>query len=146
MALIWIDEREDRRMDAKKIKETRQRLSSEYEKLIKSINRSRLAAEEIQLENTEDEGDLATISHDRDLLYNLHEGGFTRLRFIQEAIKNIDRGQYGECTSCGKDINEKRLEAVPWATTCLHCQEKTEMEQTSSRMVPAGHDSEDTEL
>jgi DnaK suppressor protein len=146
MALIWIDEHEDRRMDAKKLKETRQRLSTEYEKLIKSINRSRLAAEEIQLENTEDEGDLATISHDRDLLYNLHEGGFARLRFIQDAIKAIDRGQYGECTHCGNDINEKRLDAVPWATMCISCQEAVEMEQTSSRMVPVGQDSEDSQL
>jgi hypothetical protein len=48
-------------MDAKKLKDTRRRLSSEYENLIKSINRSRLAAKEIKLENTEDEGDLATI-------------------------------------------------------------------------------------
>jgi DnaK suppressor protein len=133
-------------MDAKKLKEIRLRLSSEYEKLIRSINRSRLAAEEIQLENTEDEGDLATISHDRDLLYNLHEGGFARLRFIQDAIKAIDRGQYGECTHCGNDINEKRLDAVPWATMCINCQEETEMAQTSSRMVPVGQDSEDPQL
>ena len=133
-------------MDAKKLKEIRQRLSAEYEKLIKSINRSRLAAEEIQLENTEDESDLASISHDRDLLYNLHEGGFTRLRFIQDAIKAIDRGQYGECTHCGNDINEKRLDAVPWATMCISCQEAAEMEQTSSRMVPVGQDSEDSQM
>jgi hypothetical protein len=78
-----VEESEDRRMDVKKIEHTRQRLSSEYENLIKSINRSRLAEEEIKLENTEDEGDLATISHDRDLLYNLHEGGFARLLLIQ---------------------------------------------------------------
>jgi hypothetical protein len=78
-------------MDAKKIKNIR-RLSSEHENLIKSINRSRLAAEEIKLENTEDEGDMATISHERDLLYNLHESDFARLRFIQEAMKAMDRG------------------------------------------------------
>ena len=60
-------------MDQKKIKDTRLRLSNEYENLIKSINRNRLAAEQIKLENTEDEGDLATISHDRELLYHLHE-------------------------------------------------------------------------
>ena len=125
-------------MDAKRIKDIRQRLLDEYEKLIKSTNRSRIAAEEIQLENTEDEGDLATISHDRDLLYNLHEGGFARLRFIQEALKALDRGQYGECVRCGNDINEKRLEAVPWATMCIRCQEETEVEQRPSRMVLAG--------
>ena len=133
-------------MDAKRIKETRKRLSSEYEKLINSIGRNRIAAEQIQVENTEDEGDLASISHDRDLLYNLHEGGFARLRFIQEAIKALDRGQYGECTRCGTDINEKRLDAVPWATMCIRCQEAAETEQTSSRMVPAGHEAEEMEL
>jgi DnaK suppressor protein len=133
-------------VDAKKIKRTRERLSRDYEKLIESINRSRLAANEIRIENTEDEGDLATISHDRDILYNIHEGGFARLRCIQEAIKAIDRGQYGECTRCGKDINENRLNAVPWARMCIHCQEeKEEMEQTSSHMVLAGLDSEETQ-
>jgi DnaK suppressor protein len=141
-----VEGREDGKVDAKKIRNTRERLSSDYEKLIKSINRSRLAANEFQLENTEDECDLANISHDRDLLYNIHEGGFARLRCIQEAIKAIDRGQYGECTRCGKDINEKRLNAVPWARMCIHCQEEEEMEQTSSHMVLAGLDSEETQL
>jgi DnaK suppressor protein len=144
MALIWVEE--DRRMDAKKIKNIRRRLSSEHENLIKSINRSRLAAEEIKLENTEDEGDMATISHERDLLYNLHESDFARLRFIQEAMKAMDRGQYGECVHCGQDINDKRLEAVPWATMCIRCQEETEAEYTSSRMVLAGLGAEETEL
>ncbi len=132
-------------MDTKKLKEIRQRLSREYETLINSINRNRRAAEEIKVENTEDEGDMASISHDRDLLYNLHEGGFARLRMIQEAIKTMDRGQYGECIRCGKDINEKRLEAVPWATTCIRCQEATESEQLSSGMVLAGREMEETE-
>jgi DnaK suppressor protein len=141
-----IEESEDRRMDAKKIEHTRQRLSSEYENLIKSINRSRLAEEEIKHENTEDEGDLATISHDRELLYSLHEDDFARLRFIQEAIKALDRGQYGECARCGKDINEKRLMAIPWATLCIRCQEQMETEHTSSRMVLAGQEAEETEL
>jgi DnaK suppressor protein len=145
MAVIWIEEPEDR-MDAKKIRGIRRRLSSHYENLIKAVNRSRTAAEEIKLENTEDEGDLATISHARDLLYNLHEGAFARLRFIQEAIKALDRGQYGECVRCGKDINEKRLEAVPWATMCIRCQEETEAKHTSSHMVLAGLEAEEAEL
>jgi len=47
-------------MDEKKVQKFKQRLLEEYQKLIRSINRNRLAEEEIQLENTEDEGDLAT--------------------------------------------------------------------------------------
>jgi len=76
-----------------------------------------LAEEEIKLENTEDEGDLATISHNKELLYNLHESDFQRLKSIQEALKRMDRGEYGECVRCGEDINEKRLMAVAGITT-----------------------------
>jgi DnaK suppressor protein len=133
-------------LDSKKIKATRRRLASEYENLIQSINRSRLAAEEIKLEKTEDEGDLAMISHETAVIYNLHEGGFARLRSIQKAMKAIDRGRYGACVRCGNNINEKRLRAIPWATLCIRCQEETEAEQTSSRMVPAGLDREETEF
>jgi DnaK suppressor protein len=133
-------------MNAKKIEDIRRRLSSQYESLIKSINRSRLAVKEIKIENTEDEGDLAAISHERELLYNLHESDFARLRFIQEAMKAMDRGQCGECVRCGEDINEKRLEAVPWATMCIRCQEETDAEHTSSRVALAGLEAEQTEL
>ena len=133
-------------MDPKKIKETRLRLSGEYENLIRSINRKRTATEEITIENTEDEGDLASISHNRELLYNLHQSDFERVRSIREAMKAIDRGQYGECVRCGEDINETRLKAIPWATMCIRCQEHAEMERSSSRMVPAGLEAEEPEL
>jgi DnaK suppressor protein len=147
MALIWIEEPEDRRMDAKKLKDIRRRLSSEYENLIKSINRSRLAAKEIILENTEDEGDLATISHERDILYNLHETDYTRLRYIEDAMKAMDRGEFGECVRCGEDITENRLEAVPWATTCIRCQEETEAAaHTRSGMALAGLEPEEMDF
>ena len=82
-------------MDAKKSSDIRQRLSREYENLIKSINWNRMAAEEIKLENTEDEADRATISHNKEQLYNVHESDFMRLRVIQEAMKALERGQYG---------------------------------------------------
>src|SRR5688572_2501524 len=45
-SLIWVEGPEDRRMDAKKIKDIRRRLSSEYETLVKSINRNRTATDE----------------------------------------------------------------------------------------------------
>jgi DnaK suppressor protein len=125
-------------MDEKKTQKFRQRLLEEYQKLIRSINRNRLAEEEIKLENTEDEGDLATISHNKELLYNLHESDFQRLKSIQEALKRMDRGEYGECVRCGEDINEKRLLAVPWATLCIQCQEEAEKETASPRPVLAG--------
>jgi len=132
-------------MDAKKLKVARQRLATEYEDLTKSMKRGRLAAHEITVENTEDEGDLAIISHARELFYNLQEGDLARLRSIEEAMEALDRGQYGECIRCDGDINEKRLEVVPWATMCVRCQEEAEMEG-SSQTVQGGLEGEEPEL
>jgi DnaK suppressor protein len=135
MAVICTAGIEDGKMGAKKIKDTRRRLSGQYDNLINSINRKRNAAEDIRLEKTKDESDLATISHDRDLLYTLHESDFLRLRFIEHAMKAIDRGQYGKCVRCGEDINDKRLEAVPWAKMCIGCQKETEAEYISPAVM-----------
>ncbi len=131
-------------MDARKLKATRQRLANEYEYVAKSMKRGRLAADEIKVENTEDEGDLAIISHARELFYNLQEGDFARLRSIEEAMEALDRGQYGECIRCDDDINERRLEVIPWATMCIRCQEEAEME-ASSQIVLAGLEGEGPE-
>ena len=119
-------------MDATTIEDFRKRLLGEYQELVTSINRNRLAAQEITFENTEDEGDLATISHDKHLLYNLQENDFRRVALIKEALRTIERGQYGECSLCGEDIGEKRLNAVPWAAVCITCQAQVEQESTQS--------------
>lgn len=42
-----------------------------------------------------------------------------RLKSITEALKRIEDGEYGICTICGEEIEERRLEANPAATTCL---------------------------
>src|SRR5438132_11788356 len=102
-------------MDGKKTQKFRQRLLEEYQKLIRSIHRNRQAEEEITLENTEDEGDLATISHNKELLYNLHESDFQRLKSIQECLKRVECVETGGCICWRWDYNEKRLSLVPSA-------------------------------
>ena len=124
-------------MDKRKLGRLQKALSEEYENLVRTLNRNREAEEEILVEKTEDEGDLALISHNKELLYNLHETDFRRLKAIEDALKRIQREEYGVCTGCGEDINEKRLIAVPWATMCIDCQEEAERE-TSSEEAMAG--------
>ena len=40
---------------------------------------------------------------------------------IEAAIRRIEQGVYGVCARCGQAINPERLEALPYATTCLGC-------------------------
>lgn len=42
---------------------------------------------------------------------------------IALAIERIDMGQYGTCMACGGEIGAKRLEALVFATRCIHCAE-----------------------
>lgn len=46
-----------------------------------------------------------------------------KLKQVDEAIKQINLGNYGKCQSCDCEIEEKRLMAMPLAQNCLECQE-----------------------
>lgn len=43
----------------------------------------------------------------------------TRFNEVKKALKKIEDGTFGKCEVCNKDIEEKRLEANPAATTCM---------------------------
>lgn len=78
------------------------------------------------------EDDLRT-SHDRDwteraaevqndpVLEGLDESGRLELAAIRVALARLDEGTYGACSKCGKSIDDRRLRAMPTATTCLGC-------------------------
>jgi DnaK suppressor protein len=38
---------------------------------------------------------------------------------IDESLTKIDAGTYGVCAVGGEEINEERLEVLPWAETCV---------------------------
>jgi RNA polymerase-binding protein DksA len=43
---------------------------------------------------------------------------------IDAALRALDDGTYGTCTSCGNAIARERLEAIPWAAMCIDCARK----------------------
>lgn len=43
----------------------------------------------------------------------------TRFNEVKNALKKIEEGSFGKCEVCGKEIEEKRLEANPAAPTCM---------------------------
>ncbi|MCU0715991.1 MAG: TraR/DksA family transcriptional regulator [Pirellula sp.] len=45
---------------------------------------------------------------------------------IEEALARIRDGHYGECDVCDKPIPLARLQAVPYATSCIDCARKQE--------------------
>jgi RNA polymerase-binding protein DksA len=71
-------------------------------------------------------GDVATITHDREIDYTLEENAERVLAAIDAALKRIDDGTFGICQSCGQEIGAERLDAVPYTTQCIDCKRKEE--------------------
>jgi DnaK suppressor protein len=46
------------------------------------------------------------------------------LEQVEDALKRVADGTYGKCVICGRPIDPKRLEAIPWTPYCLEDQEK----------------------
>ena len=45
---------------------------------------------------------------------------------IDDALASLERGTYGMCAGCGKEILAARLDAIPYATRCVHCESRKE--------------------
>lgn len=45
------------------------------------------------------------------------------MRQVREALERLDTGKYGICERCGKEINARRLAALPYVTLCIEDQE-----------------------
>lgn len=73
-----------------------------------------------------DEVDQATTDIEQSMRMRLRNRELLYLRKIDEALRRIDDGIFGECENCGDDIEVKRLQARPTATLCLLCKEEEE--------------------
>jgi DnaK suppressor protein len=59
-------------------------------------------------------------------LDRLNEAERLELRRIEAALQRLAEGRWGLCAECGRAIEPKRLEALPWAIRCAGCAEARE--------------------
>jgi len=50
------------------------------------------------------------------------------LRRVDDALSRLDEGVYGLCEDCDAEIAEERLEILPFATRCVECERRKEVE------------------
>jgi DnaK suppressor protein len=113
----------------------RENLLAMKTKLLGEID-SELRAER---ESNKDEGmdtyDLASEERDREISFILSDRERVKLQQIDDALERLDAGNYGVCESCGLEIAEERLTAMPFSTLCRDCQQDQEREAKSQRRV-----------
>jgi DnaK suppressor protein len=79
-----------------------------------------------------DEVDQASSDIEQSMRIRLRNRESLYLKKVNEALRRIEEGTFGECDNCGEPIELKRLEARPTATLCIACKEDEERKEANS--------------
>jgi RNA polymerase-binding protein DksA len=50
------------------------------------------------------------------------------LEEVERALERIEKGTFGPCATCGEKIAKERLDALPYAATCIACARQNDRE------------------
>jgi DnaK suppressor protein len=113
-------------MDKKRLEYYKKKLLTRRDELVKTITRTEEEGRQADDDPTVDLADKAANSYTKEFLFGQTSADRNLLNMIDEALKRIRAEEYGTCLSCQEEMQQKRLEAVPWAKHCISCQEKME--------------------
>jgi RNA polymerase-binding transcription factor len=113
-------------MDKKKLEAFKKRLETRQQELRRTVTRNQADGRSADEDTAQDIADRAASSYTKEFLFSQSNNERQTLMMVDGALARIREGSFGECISCGKEINAKRLEAVPWTRHCIECQEKLE--------------------
>jgi RNA polymerase-binding transcription factor len=116
-------------MDKKRLEYFKKKLLAKRDELTRTIARTEQEGRAADDDPTVDLADKAANSYTKEFLFGQTDNDRTTLQFVNEAILRAEQGTYGECLNCQEEMQQKRLEAVPWARHCRTCQERFEQNQ-----------------
>lgn len=102
--------------ERRKLLEERARLIGELERLREALKT------EVDVDAEEGDPDLIEREKNVALLSQLER----KKEGVEAALRLIEKGKYGICERCGKEIPTERLEVRPDATLCVQCQVEVE--------------------
>jgi len=124
---LWSHLGEVRKIVAKKrLEYYKKKLLNRRDELVKTITRTEEEGRQADDDPTVDLADKAANSYTKEFLFGQTNTDRAILNMIDEALKRIRNEEYGTCANCQEEMQQKRLEAVPWAKHCITCQEKKE--------------------
>jgi RNA polymerase-binding transcription factor len=116
-------------MEKKRLEQFKKRLEDRQVELRKMVTNRQQDGRNQGEDIAQDIADRAASSYNKEFLFTQSTTERQLLGMVDSALLRIREGTFGECISCGNEINAKRLDAVPWASHCIACQEKLEQGQ-----------------
>lgn len=84
------------------------------------------AALELSDDGVKDSSDMSVMDVSKEIALRLGDRESQMVADIDQALLRIKEGSYGLCNRCGKQIDERRLEALPTARFDAECQARLE--------------------
>lgn len=120
-----------------KFKKIRSRLEGEQRRLLEELEQlqANVPSIEVRREGSpfgkrEEE---ATESFELEKRLALEKQIRDHLNEVEHALQKFERETYGLCDNCGQPIDPARLEALPQASLCVNCKEKSAQGKSSPR-------------
>ena len=111
-------------MDAEKLEHYRRILTQQLRQRTEAARENQ--ADAVQTAGTDDGvkdvADQSVKDLSQEIEYRLSERESQLIADIDQALLRIEEGSYGVCARCGKEIPERRLEALPTARYDAECQ------------------------
>ena len=116
-------------MDKKRLDYFKKKLLSRRDELLRTIARTEEEGRSADDDPTVDLADKAANSYTKEFLFGQTDNDRSTLQLVNAALRRVENGSFGQCLICEEEMQQKRLEAVPWARHCRACQEKFEQGQ-----------------
>ncbi|MCC3304017.1 TraR/DksA family transcriptional regulator [Sneathiella sp. HT1-7] len=91
------------------------------DKLAEEVNRLESIEQRLRGTHSASFGEQAIEREGDEVDERLEETIIHEIEMIKAALDRIEAGNYETCSACGKQINEARLEALPYTTLCITC-------------------------
>ncbi len=113
-------------MEKKRLETFKKRLEERQQELRRNVSRTEQDGRAADIDTAQDIADRAASSYNKEFLFHQSNSERQLLQMVEGALSRSREGTFGQCISCGNEINPRRLEAVPWTRHCIACQEKLE--------------------
>ncbi len=113
-------------MEQADVERLRQKLEFQRHETRQFLRRLEQEARSLDAEATQDSAERCVISVSKESLFERSSQRRTVLGLIEAALKRIADGSFGICVGCGDEIQDQRLQALPWTQFCLRCQGELE--------------------
>lgn len=76
-------------------------------------------------------GDLGSETFEAEKNFSFRNNDKYIIGEIDDAMKKIDEGNYGICESCNKEVDQERLDMIPYTKFCIECEKHNRENQRS---------------